>query len=214
MRYVIINNTLLITLRLPSGSPRSCPRNPGEFNQVVYLIPGPPRNVCTKFWLSFLLTIISAPDRPMSTPQQGRKVSSVQRAQYFRFKEFPVEISTPILAFSTVSTLWRWRTYRSLVVVSRTMQALAYDACLPHLPVMLHTRQHVNTFSNLLEHNPTTVGSRIRTLWFIAGIKAGVERTLGGNILQRCTRITHRLQYQPPYINCSYATRSISCTTI
>jgi hypothetical protein len=110
--------------------------------------------------------------------------------QHLRFEEFPIEIAIRILVFSTAPTFWCWRTYRSLIVVSRDMQALAYDACLPHLPVMLHTRKHVDSFCMLLESNPT-VGPCIRTLWFIAGIKAGVERTLGHIILRKCTRITH-----------------------
>ena len=71
------------------------------------------------------------------------------------------------------------------------MQALAYDACLPHLPVMLHTRRHVDSFCMLLESNPDTVGPRIRTLWVVASIRANLEYELGQTILRRCTRITH-----------------------
>jgi hypothetical protein len=122
--------------------------------------------------------------------QQRPNVNS-DRPPYFRFKEFPIEISTRILALSTAPTLWCWRTYRSLVVVSRGMQALAYDAYLPHLPIMLHTRIHVDSFCMLLESNPNTVGPRIRTLWVIAAIKANIEHALGYTILQKCTQITH-----------------------
>src|SRR6266568_5820477 len=98
------------------------------------------------------------------TPQLLRNLNS-DRAPYLRFEEFPVEISTHILALSTVPTLWCWKTYQSLIVVSRDMQALAYYAYLPHLPIMLHTRKHVDSFCMLLESNPNTVGPRIRTLW-------------------------------------------------
>lgn len=117
--------------------------------------------------------------------------SNSEPVRHFRFMEFPIEIATCILAFSAVSPFWRWRTYQSLIVVSRGIQALVYDACLPYLPVMLHTRSHVESFCTLLESNPVTVGPRIRTLWLIAGIKADVERALGDRILQKCTRITH-----------------------
>jgi len=124
------------------------------------------------------------------TPQLRRNINS-DRVPYLRFEEFPIEISTHILALSTVPTFWCWRTYQSLIVVSRDMQALAYHAYLPHLPIMLYTRKHVDSFCMLLESNPNTVGPRIRTLWIISGIKAKVEYELGHTILQKCTRITH-----------------------
>jgi hypothetical protein len=71
------------------------------------------------------------------------------------------------------------------------MQALVYDACLPYLPVMLHTKKHVDSFCLLLVSHPTLIAPRIRSLWFIAGVKADVERTAGLNILKKCTGITH-----------------------
>src|SRR6266540_6632109 len=125
------------------------------------------------------------------TSQLQRNVNS-DRVRYLRFKEFPIEISTHILALSTaMPTFWLWKTYKSLIVVSRDMQALAYRAYLPHLPIMLHTRNHVDSFCMLLESNPNTVGPQIRTLWVISGIKANAEYALGRTILQKCTRITH-----------------------
>ena len=120
-------------------------------------------------------------------PQLQRSVNS-DRVPYLRFMEFPVEISTRILAVSIGPTV---KTYRSLIVVSRDMQALAYHAYLPHLPIMLHTHKHVDSFCMLLESNPNTVGPRIRTLWVVSGIKASAEYALGRTILQKCTRITH-----------------------
>lgn len=126
----------------------------------------------------------------MMIPQQQPNVNS-NRPPYLKFTEFPIEISIRILALSTASTLWCWTTYRSLIAVSRDMQALAHYACLPHLPIMLHTSTHVDSFCMLLKSNPNTVGPCIRTLWVIAGIKANVEYALGHTILQKCTKITH-----------------------
>jgi hypothetical protein len=105
--------------------------------------------------------------------------------------QLPIEISTRILTLSIVPTLQCWITYRSLIFVSRDMQALAYHTYLPHLPIMLHTRNHVNSFCMLLESSPNTVGPRIRTLWVVSGIKANVESAFGRTVLQKCTQITH-----------------------
>jgi len=110
--------------------------------------------------------------------------------RYFGFKDFPIEIATRILVLATATSTY-WRTYQSLILVSREMQALVYDACLPYLPVMLHTRKHFDSFCMLLASHWTAVGPRICHVWFIAGIKATIERTLGLSILQKCTRITH-----------------------
>jgi len=108
-----------------------------------------------------------------------------------RVPYLPIEISTRILTLSIVPTRQRWITYRSLIFVSREMQALAYHTYLPHLPIMLHTRNHVDSFCMLLESNPNTVGPRIRTLWVVSGIKANVESAFGRTVLQKCTQITH-----------------------
>src|SRR6266436_7054720 len=91
------------------------------------------------------------------TPQQWLNVNFNQLL-YLRFKEFLIEISTYILGLSTVPILWCWRRYQSLIVVSHDMQTLAYDACLPHLPIMLYMCIHVDSFYMLLKSSPNTVG--------------------------------------------------------
>jgi len=107
---------------------------------------------------------------------------------YFKFKDFPTEVAIRILIFATSTHL---RSYQSFVVVSRAMQALVYETCLPHLPIMLHTRRHFDSFCLLIAYHPITVSPRIRTVWFVTGVKVGAERTFHGIILQKCTRITH-----------------------
>jgi len=110
--------------------------------------------------------------------------------QKAEFKDLPVEVSCRILVFAVANPI-SWTTYRSLTVVSSTMQALAYDACLPYLPVVIHTQRQFDSFCMLLASHPTTVGPRVREIWLIANIKANVECTMGRNILQTCTLITH-----------------------
>ena len=110
--------------------------------------------------------------------------------QNFNFQGLPLDITTQILVLA-IATSDYWRTYQSLVVVSREMQALVYDTCLPFLPVMLHTKKHVDSFCLLLASHGTPVGRHIHSLWFIAGIKADVERTTGLSILNACAGITH-----------------------
>jgi hypothetical protein len=83
--------------------------------------------------------------------------------------------------------------YQSLVRVSCAMQALVYHECLPYLPVMLHTHEHVDSFGALLD-SPTAAGPRIRSPWIIVDTKTSTERTRGHTIVQKCTHLT-RLAY-------------------
>jgi hypothetical protein len=112
------------------------------------------------------------------------------RFQNFNFLALPIEIITPILMLATTTSGY-WKTYQSLVIVSHAMQVLVYDACLPYLPIMLHMKKHVNSFCLFLACNHSVVGHHICSLWFIPGVKAGVECTAGLNVLKTCTDITH-----------------------
>jgi hypothetical protein len=110
--------------------------------------------------------------------------------QSFNFAALPVCIASDILVLATGTSSY-WGTYRSLTLVSRATQRLVYQACLPHLPIMLHLRAHVASFCSLLQSHGTLVTSRIRALWFVASIKASEEREYGLAILRACTHLTH-----------------------
>ena len=114
----------------------------------------------------------------------------LQHNSHFQFQDIPLDVASQILVLATATSAY-WGTYKSLIKVSRAMQALVYDACFPYLPIMLHTKQHVDSFCLLLASHTTLIGPRIRSLWFIAGVKADVERTTGLDILKKCTGITH-----------------------
>ena len=105
----------------------------------------------------------------------------------FRFKDLPIEVAMRILALA-VTTPAKLRTYRSLVRVCRDMRVLVLDVCLQHLPVVLLCLAQFESFCGFINSNPTA-GSRIRSVWFVAGITVKMERTLGLEIVQKCPRI-------------------------
>jgi hypothetical protein len=121
----------------------------------------------------------------------------------------PVELTTRIIALMTeswTSSRSAWRSYHSLIRVSSQFQAIAYAECIPHLPVMLHTRNHVYSFEALLKNHPY-VGPKVRALWFIAAIKASEEHLIGGAILAACPQLT-RLACNINLLECMVDTAS------
>ena len=105
----------------------------------------------------------------------------------FRFKDLPIEVAMRILALA-VTTPAKLETYRSLARVSRDMRVLVLDVCLQQIPVVLLTLARFQSFCAFIDSNPTA-GPRIRSVWFVAGITAATERTLGLEIVRRCPRI-------------------------
>jgi hypothetical protein len=105
----------------------------------------------------------------------------------FRFKDLPTEIAIRVLALA-ITTPTKLLAYRSFVRVCREVQELALYACLPHVPVVLISLEQFESFCTLLETHPI-VRRRIRSVYFAPGIPATTERTLGLDILQKCSGI-------------------------
>jgi hypothetical protein len=105
----------------------------------------------------------------------------------FDFLGLPIELAIEILV---LASLLHRETFKSLVCVSHAFRALVYEACIPHLPIMLRTRHQYESFSSLLTAQPNIVGRRVRFVWF-AETETRSSRALGLSIFQRCPVITH-----------------------